>query len=260
MFRRNKIKFPQNWKIGNHSGYIYKSWSEVPFKKYVQLLEEPDRELEILTGATAEHLKDKQFYAKMDAETNFRAFPIVNKHVRGIVLDKSYVFPDDLDLLSQTTDQFIYIDKLLKPVKVLAEELAEEQAKDNPNAEEVLRITQNQSLNIVKIYPDLIATYINVAYQEEFTGDDMDKHKELINELDCVTILSLGAFFLSSTILLINLKRGLIKQQEYLEEVTRRNRRRLGMMTLRSFGVTLRVWIVWLSGILLRLKTSLNGK
>lgn len=237
-FRRNKIEFHKDWDYNGHKGHVYSSWDEVPYSKYIEWLENPDRRIEIFTGCLTEHLTDKLFKKKMESMIKFSLYPPKSKIQTDILLNGYYYsFNPDLSLLEETTEQWIYVTQRMKHVYDLVEQIEEENSKEEKDIDNIREITLKQSLEIYKTYPYLISAYINIANNQKFNGKRLDNYVELLNNHNCVDILNLGGFFLINSMKYMSFVQNSISYQNYLREITRLTRETQATKIIRIFGV-----------------------
>lgn len=192
------------WRIKKETGVIYQSWQDLPFNKYIELLEIEDNNerLKILTGCTNKQLEDLDFKHYLENKTIWSLTPYQSKIKNSIVFDNiPFVFPSEYNLLNQSYDQFAYVDQVLQPLYLLTEQLANENKKENKDISKITDITNKKTISIVKSYPNLIAAYINLGNNnKEFYSDQVGIDANKLNEYPCTDILDLGGFFLDCSI------------------------------------------------------------
>lgn len=253
--RKKKIEFPKEWEYNGHSGMVYTSWEEVPYRVYIDWLCNPERRIEIFTGCLTEHLKDKQFKTKMESMIKFTLYPPNVKGQTHILLNGYYYnFNPDLSLLEQSTEQWIYVTQRMKAVYDLAEQIEEENKKEDKDVNKIKEITLKQSLEVYKTYPYLISAYINIANKQKFDGNRLDNYVDLINNHNCVDVLGLGGFFLINSMKYMSFVQNLTDYPSYLKEITRLTRETQGTKIIRICGVYIYLFREWLKSIFKSLK------
>jgi hypothetical protein len=260
--KKDKIEFPVDYKIGDHKGHVYTSWYELPFNMYLKLLEcNNSRErLMLLTGCKSEHLEDKQFRLKMESMTAWSNSDVVLGSSNSITFDDyTYVFPKDFTLLQQSYRQWSYLDACLTPVKRIQEIINKETTNDEPDATIIAEQTEKQSKEIIKVYPNIIAAYLNVAKGEEFKGDNVDDVANRLNDISCVDILKLGAFFLTASIMIKNMSASSKITQEYKEKIIQDNRKQRVTNIILMLGVWRLEFLDWLKNTDNHLTKSMGG-
>lgn len=209
LFKKKKEELPCSFIFGDHKITVFRTWDKVPFSVYLKFLhaETTEDKLMLLTTATREALQDPFIRKSMENMTMFSVAPPQPTDELSFILDETfYSFDKDIELLKHTWDQFAYADKKIKPVYDLISDVQKENAKDEPDALVIAELTKKHSCSVIATYPNIISSYCNVAHDQHFDYDKVEKYYlPLVMELKTTSVMTLGAFFLTS---LTKLKAG----------------------------------------------------